>query len=299
MAEPGSDQFGGMSEAQRNAIVEALLAQAYQQQAPAAFMGEATAGNPNAWPADPSDPASEASPGDSSSPSPAGLAAISANAQSGNLTSDTVGAPSPSSSPGLSAMTGIVDPGSAITADTSSAKGDFSGNHPGYSPSSFTAAPLGDFTSVNTTVDAVPGAPVDMASVAQNQAAFDQAAMAQSVAQNQSAFDQAAALANSITEGDLATAAPATTAAPAPSNNPGFDVGVGIAAGLSGGFGGATGDGTSGGFGGEAGGPGVGGASTGISGGPGGTGEGGANTGEGGTSSGTSGSSGGDGGAGK
>ena len=61
MAEPGSGAYGGMSEAQRNAIVEALLAQAYQQQsAPPSMYGDSVAvGDPYAWPADPSDPATE------------------------------------------------------------------------------------------------------------------------------------------------------------------------------------------------------------------------------------------------
>ena len=50
MAEPGSGDYGGMSEAQRNAIVEALLAQAYQQQgAPAPTMyGDSVASDPYA-----------------------------------------------------------------------------------------------------------------------------------------------------------------------------------------------------------------------------------------------------------
>jgi len=60
---PGSANFAGMNEAQRNAIVQALLAQT-QSEAPAdgvasggAFMGDSVASDPNAWPIDPSDPA--------------------------------------------------------------------------------------------------------------------------------------------------------------------------------------------------------------------------------------------------
>jgi hypothetical protein len=55
---PGSANFAGMNEAQRNAIVQALLAQA-QSGTPADGAASSAAGDPNIWPADPSDPASE------------------------------------------------------------------------------------------------------------------------------------------------------------------------------------------------------------------------------------------------
>ena len=152
MAVPGSGDYGGMSEAQRNAIVEALLAQAYQQQAPPAYMyGDSV--SPNGYPTDPADPADYSSPPSMSPPA-------------NTINSDMVGF-NTANNPGT-LNTGNL----ASQTDVTGAKGDFSGNHPGYSPSSFTAAPLGDFTSVNTTNDNITGAPIDN-SVAQNQAAFD------------------------------------------------------------------------------------------------------------------------------
>jgi hypothetical protein len=241
-------------------------------------------------PADPADYSTDTAAANVHGPTEAAAAInANANANAGLDTSSGFNAGKGSTdvtSGDLAAATGIVGP-----------LGDFSGNHPGYSPSSFTAAPLGDFTSVNTTNDfTAPATPDAFNATMEGPTGISVAAMNAHDANVASALN-AAIEASPSTPGFSVTGpgfgAPST-------GNVSTDVGIGIGLGITGGFGGdaggfggSTGDGTSGGFGADAGGPGVGGSSTGISGGPGGTGEGGANTGEGGT--GASGAGGGDG----